>query len=154
MTSGIKITKVYVDSCTEEGMYWDNELLGFGLRISGKTKTYIVQGRVNGQGKRQKVGRHGVFTAEEARKEARQMLATMARGIDPQSAVRARKIEGITLDQVFQEYVQRGNLAPRTESDYKKFLVNYFADWCSQPIVSIKPGMVEHRHQELGKNHG
>jgi integrase len=154
MASGIKITKSFVDACTGPGIYWDSELAGFGLRISGKTKSYVVQSRINGESKRQKIGKHGIFTAEEARKEARQMLASMARGVDPQAAIRARKIEGITLEEVFHDYLRGRKLAPRTEYDYKKFLTNYFADWRNRPIIAIKPAMVEQRHRELGATHG
>lgn len=149
-----KITKSYVDGQTEPGLYWDTELRGFGLCISGKTKTYIVQARVNGRDKRRSIGRHGVLTAEEARKAARQALALMARGVDPKDEARARRIAGISLWDVTEAYLERGRLKPRTVADYRGYVARYFRDWADRPLVGIKADMVERRHAELVERHG
>ena len=56
----------------KDTVFWDSELSGFGVRVhpSGR-KVYIVQTRARGKAaKRVTVGRHGVITAEEARRRA------------------------------------------------------------------------------------
>ena len=61
---------------------WDSELPGFGIRImpTGR-KTYMIQYRDDGgRTRRKRLGRHGVVTAEDARKDARELLASVARG--------------------------------------------------------------------------
>lgn len=152
-----KLTKSYIDSISKPGFYWDTALTGFGLRISGNTKTYIVQARVNGSGegdKRRKIGRHGIFTPEQAREHARKALHQMATGIDPKDAAKAALVANITLSQVFDDYLKRGGLKARTEKDYRGYLSKYFADWANKPLASIKPDMVEARHSKLVGAHG
>ena len=66
-------------------VYWDSELLGFGVRVypTGR-KVYVVQTRADGKdGKRVTVGRHGVITAEEARRRAAHIIARIKAGEDP-----------------------------------------------------------------------
>ena len=58
-------------------VFWDSELLGFGVRVypTGR-KVYVVQTRAGGKdGKRVTVGRHGVITPEEARRRAALIVA-------------------------------------------------------------------------------
>lgn len=82
-----KITKKFVDTLTPgeaDALVWDDELKGFGLRITpAGVKSYIVQYRVGGRSRRMTIARHGVMTPDEARKEARVLLAEVARGVDP-----------------------------------------------------------------------
>jgi integrase len=149
-----KLTKSFVDSLDKEGFYWDKDLRGFGIRISGQTKSYIVQSRINGKDTRRTIGRHGVFTAEEARKRAREILVQMANGIDPKEEARAQREERITLAELFDAYISQRNLALRTENDYSGYMTRYFGDWRNLPITSIKPDMVQERHLTIGENHG
>jgi integrase len=77
---------------------WDADLKGFGLRVEPSgTKTYIVRYRVGG-GRRGtlrqfKVGRSNKLTPDEARDQAKAILAQVDLGKDPQHArVEARKV--------------------------------------------------------------
>ena len=66
-------------------MFWDSELTGFGVRVypTGR-KVYVVQTRADGKdGKRVTVGRHGVMTAEEARRRAALIVARIKAGEEP-----------------------------------------------------------------------
>ena len=64
---------------------WDQELRGFGVQVmpSG-LKSFILQYR-NGEKRSRRIviGRYGVMTVEEARKEARVLLGKIAKGVDP-----------------------------------------------------------------------
>ena len=87
-----RITKRVVEFASpadRELFIWDIELRGFGVRIlpSG-VRTYLVQYRMpGGKQRRMTVGRHGTLTADQARREARQLLAAVERGDDPAGAV-------------------------------------------------------------------
>ena len=67
-----------------EAVFWDHELSGFGVRVypSGR-KVYLVQTRSGGKSKRVTIGRHGVLTAEQARRKAAQVIASIKAGEEP-----------------------------------------------------------------------
>jgi hypothetical protein len=56
----------------------DNELTGFGLRVTPRCMSYIVECRVNGTPKRVTLCRYDEMTPEDARKKAKALLAGMA----------------------------------------------------------------------------
>ena len=68
----------------KDTVFWDSELIGFGVRAypSG-SKHYVVQTRARGTAKRLTVGRHGIITAEEARRRAALMIARIKAGEEP-----------------------------------------------------------------------
>lgn len=88
----LKLTKTNVENLpfTEIGqtIYCDTELPGFWLLVGKRSKTYLAKGRVGRNDIRCTIGKHGVFTTEEARRDARLMLADMARGINPNAVFR------------------------------------------------------------------
>ena len=68
----------------KDTIFWDRELLGFGVRVhpSGK-KVYVVQRRSRGESKRVTVGNHGVLSADQARRRAADMIARIKAGKEP-----------------------------------------------------------------------
>ena len=69
----------------KDTVFWDSELLGFGVRVypTGR-KVYVVQTRAGGKdGKRVTVGRHGVISAEEARRRAALIVSRIKAGEEP-----------------------------------------------------------------------
>ena len=80
----------------KDTVFWDSELVGFGVRVypSG-SKYYVVQTRAGGgAAKRVTVGRHGVLTAEEARRRAALIIARIKAGEDPVPEPMAAKLAG------------------------------------------------------------
>ena len=103
---------------------WDTELPLFGVRVSPKgTKSYVVQYRDDGgHTRRKRLGRHGVVTAEDARKEAREHLASVARGGNPSVEARARRMAPTVdalCDRFMTEYVP-SHCKPSTEAEYRR----------------------------------
>lgn len=104
-----KLTKRTVDSTeirTSDYVLWDDELPGFGLRVfaSGK-RSYVVQYRAAGRSRRFTIGLHGVWTPEEARREAKVLLGQVARGGNP---AEERKLdrEAITVKELCTRYLE------------------------------------------------
>ena len=67
-----------------ETVFWDRELSGFGVRVypSG-SKVYLVQTRAGGKSRRVTIGRHGLLSAEQARRKAAAVIAGIKAGEEP-----------------------------------------------------------------------
>lgn len=64
---------------------WDTALPGFGVRVSGSAKTFVLKYRLAGGRVRwATLGRFGVVTLEQAHARARAYLGVVAGGDDPQ----------------------------------------------------------------------
>lgn len=153
-----KLTKTEVDKLpfTEQAgaqaFYYDTELKGFGLRVSKSTKTYFAETKVQGKTVRVSLGKHGVVTAEEARKEAKVQLAAMTKDINPNQVQRENRIKTITLNEVYMDYMlARKSLKLSTRRDYKTCIEVYLKDWMYKPMLDISRDMVESKHKEISE---
>lgn len=158
-----KLTKQIVDKVPApkaeggQAFVWCTELRGFGCRINHKgSRTYIVQGRVNGKERRVSIGRHGVFTVDQAREQAREVLRGMRLGIDPVEAKARKEAQGITLKETIADYVlhkrtKNGPLKPRTKADIHYHADHSFSDWLDKPVRTITRKSCAERFGELSK---
>ena len=89
-----------------EVVFWDHDLSGFGVRVypSG-TKVYLVQTRSGGKSRRITIGRHGVLTAEQARRKAAQLIARIKAGEEPARS-QAPPDAGPTISEVAERYMK------------------------------------------------
>ncbi len=71
-------------SVEKDTVFWDRELMGFGVRAypSG-SRYYVVQSRGPDGQKRVTVGRHGVISADQARRRAAQIINRIKAGEEP-----------------------------------------------------------------------
>jgi integrase len=151
-----KLTKTFVESVPyalgKQVFYRDSQLKGFGLRVGATTKTYIAEAKVNGKVVRVSIGKHGVFTAEQARERARQLLALMSSGTNPNDIKAEKKAKGIILHQAFEDFQNtRKGLKPRTLKDYTRIMNTDLSDWKHKPLLEITKDMVSLRHTEIGR---
>ncbi len=105
----VKLTKRTVEAASPKGqdyILWDDGLPGFGLRVfpSGK-RSYLVQYRQCGRSRRMSIGLHGVWTAENARREAKAQLGRVAAGDDP-AEERLEDLRAMTVKQLCERYIQ------------------------------------------------
>ncbi|WP_034389173.1 tyrosine-type recombinase/integrase [Hellea balneolensis] len=126
-----KLTKRIVDALETTGkdhIIWDSQLSGFGIRISPKgRKTFVVQYRHHGKSKKVRLGKYGLVTVDQARKEAQTILGALASGKNPSIAVQ-RHVKSPTLNTVanrfLDEYVSV-RLKPGTQANYRQILKCY-----------------------------
>lgn len=153
-----KINKTFVDKIKppKEGqaLYYDDDLKGFGVRVTPSAITYIVQHRVAGKVCRVSIGRHGAFTPQTAEKEAKRLISLMSQGIDPNALKTEKKSQAVTLTEVFERYKESHNLKAQTLKSYEGCIRRCFGDWLSKPITNITKDMVEKRHKELSDANG
>lgn len=106
-----RLTKRVVDSIKPNGrdhFVWDDQLPGFGLRVfSSGVKSYLIQYRQAGRTRRTTIGKHGVFTPEQARLEAKVLLGDVAKGGDP-AQVRFVKRKDPTIAELIDLYLKEG----------------------------------------------
>ena len=94
----------------KDTVFWDSELAGFGVRAypSG-SRYYIVQARERGKpAKRVTVGRHGVLTAEEARRRAARIITRIKAGEDPSPEPEsARDADSPTVREIAERWMEQ-----------------------------------------------
>lgn len=157
-----KLTKTYVEKIPlmEKGQsyYFDTELKGFGVSIGAKGKTYFAQRDVNGKTVRSTIGKHGVFTCEEAREHARQKLAAMALGQNINHVKKKQKREEqnrVTFGKAIEAYrIGRKHLSKTTHYRLDCLKTLYLPDWQNKPLEEITRDMVFERHIKIGEKHG
>lgn len=148
-SSGAKINQVE---------YYDTDLKPFGIRVSPKKKTYIVRRKIEGKMRRVVIGDHGVpWTPETARKKALEILGQLVTGVDiNKEKAKTRivtKIEGTTLQQVYNKYVEIRTPRLSTRRVDESLLKN-LSDWLESPYLAITEDMVDKRHTELTESAG
>lgn len=158
----MKLTKSKVEGLPipeeGQGLHWDDELRGFGVRVTPSgARSYVVQGRVAGKTRRVTLGAHGRLTCDEARKKARVMLISMDDGIDPQIEKKSKAAQAVTLQEVSVDYCKNrqtkkgGALKASTVSDIERHIKTTFSDWANRPIVDITSEMCRDRFEDASK---
>jgi integrase len=137
------------DPSGKQTLYWDTETKNFGVLVSAtsNTKSYVVQGVVNGKDIRRTIGRTDLLTLDEARDKAKQMIGSFAGGVDP----RAEKSSDITVRAAMEAYVQArsGHLRPRSLEGFRGEIERHLASWLALPLMSIDRDAVEKRHAAI-----
>ena len=140
------ISKRTVDGLAVEGkdaVFWDRDLPGFGVRVypSG-AKVYVVQSRARGKSRRVAIGRHGVVSAEQARRQARLVIARIKAGENPSPAPPTPEV---TVADAVERYLREHaavRCKPRTVADYR-----YIAEKHILPELGAVPlGAVGREH--------
>lgn len=155
----LKLTKAYIDRATHEGspkskdIRWDTQIRNFGVRFypSGQ-KTFVLFYRINGRQRLMKLGVYGVKTLDEARKDARQKLVTVERGIDPLTE-REETDSATTISMLCTDYMERYAI-PHKKSwaeDHRLIKRYILPVWKNLKVNQIRRPDVASLHHKIGK---
>ena len=152
-----KITKAFVEKIgfEESGQvfYRDSELIGLGLRVGRTAKVYFAERKLHGKTIRVSIARHNVISLDEARNNARSILAEVSFGKNPHDEEKARKAKLITLSEALDDYIKsRVNLKKSTIQDYRRTFKFYLGDWLNKPLIEISKDMVEAKFRKIGED--
>lgn len=149
---GTTLDRETVRELTEPGIYFDDRLTGFAVRVRASAKgkllkSWIVQYRVGSKQRRQKLGDVAKHGPEWARKKALVWLGKVEDGIDPaEEKETARTASAITLKKVIDQYLamkerqlEDDTLRPTTVNNARLYLArgDYFKALHSKPIDAV-----------------
>lgn len=102
-----KLTKTVIDNATGTDLFlWDNEVPGFGVRIQGDRKTYVVRYRnANRTQRKMKIARCCDMTPDKARDAARKVFAQVSEGKDPAAAKQEAR-DAPTTQELYERYMR------------------------------------------------
>jgi integrase len=154
------VTALRLPAGKQDHFEWDSALPGFGVRIRGKSKRWIVQYRVGAQQRRESLGDVRKVKLDDARRIARQRFAQAELGTDP-AAERAKARSAataikLTLANVAARYLdaKREALRVSTYACAERHFTVLFAPLADQPIADIQRAAVAARLQDISKTHG
>ena len=139
-------------------VFWDSELLGFGVRVypTGR-KVYVVQTRAGGRdGKRVTVGRHGVISPEEARRRAALIVARIKAGEAPiPEPIAVTQANGPTVADLAAAYLREVvavRLKPASAKSYRCTIEKHILPVLGRkPALSLDHAAVSAFHHSLSK---
>jgi integrase len=156
----------------------DAELSGFFVVVGKRTRTFMVQGDLRANGKRQsvrlKVGEAGELNTREARAKAKTLLGSIAKGIDPRSKQatdnesthseggngKDPSAMGPNLGAAWTRYreahLKRKGRSEGTIENFRDHVERLMADWLDQPlsVLGNDPSLVAERHEKITAENG
>jgi integrase len=157
----VKLTNDNVRTLPVKGadvLYPDDETPNFYLRVrEGGSRTFIIQWRQGQFQRRSTVGKIGIYTVDEARKKARQLLVGIDNGTDPiarkaQARVDDRQLFGV----LAAEYIdlRARDLRARSLEQCKLHLLKYFVPLHRLPLHKINRATVAAELRAVSKERG
>jgi integrase len=144
----------------------DTELAGFFVQVGKRTTTFMVQGDLRIDGKRQsirlKIGVAGKITTRKARAIAMEVLGKIARGEDPRNKPKAEPTVPLepTLREAWARYreahMERKGRGARTIENYRDHVERLMGDWQDRTLADLgsDPRLVIQRHEKISKANG
>lgn len=153
-----KLTKRLIDSLKPkeiEYSTWDDELKGFGVRVSPKgAKTFQVYWRAGKRERKRKVGRYPAMTADQARRAAFALLSEVEKGNDP--AVKQdllRKAE--TMNELCKRFMEDHSIPhnkPRSVIENQSLIDRFIIPALGKVnAIDVAQSDVRHLHQSMKK---
>nr|HMU52520.1 tyrosine-type recombinase/integrase [Geminicoccaceae bacterium] len=160
----MKLTKAATARLTlppgkSEAIFFDDDMPGFGLRLrKGGSASWIAQYRIGTKQARVTLGKLTILDADEARREAKRVLAKAGLGVDHQSERRAREAKAaVTFAAVAEMYLRRSvekTQRPKTQAERRRHLERDWKPFRGRPVEEINKRDVAARLQAIAEQHG
>src|SRR5262245_45408486 len=127
--------------CPSDKTYFCDDLPGFGLRVRASgVKRWVVQYEIHGQTRRVTIGSPDLFTADQARRVARQTLAKVRLGQDPAADKAEAKVAAkLTLGSVVNDYLadKAGKMRPSSMAHVRRYLLQWWKPLHGMPLHKV-----------------
>jgi integrase len=159
----MKLTKAAVMALKtdkEDHVYWDDSMPGFGVRVRGGAKRWIIQYRVGRQQRRESLGDIRKVTLDDARSVARKRFASVVLGADPAAdkakARAAAAATKLTLGSVAGRYLdaRRDLIRPNTFKEATRYFAVQWRPLSDRQINGIARADVAAQLQVITKENG
>jgi hypothetical protein len=152
------VAKLALPPGRSEAIYFDEALPGFGVRIrAGGKRTWIVQYRVGTKQRRVTLGNVEVLDPDKARLAARETLAKVQLGGDPQiERAETKARASVTVGAVVSRYLEDAAERQRARSldATRRYLRVHWAPLKEIPIDRVHRATVAARLKEIAKENG
>lgn len=150
----MKLNKSNVDAIplSESGqkIYRDSELIGFAVRATSKSKSYIIERRHAGELFRIVLGKTNEISALSARAKAQMILAKIANG-EYQKPAKAKSVNNpldMTVGEALDIYIEQNDFKPKTVRQYNKYFDLYLG-WSKRKLFEITKNEVLEKFLEV-----
>ena len=156
----LNINALKIPEGKSEIIVFDEQLPGFGIRIrAGGKRSWVCQYRVGGSKQRRvSVGSVEALDPDEARKRAREILARVQLGGDPQVEKHAKRDRAhLTLGNVIGKYLAgyaERRLGPRTLVEVRRALTTQWKPLHEASADTLTRGAVASRLAEIAEESG
>lgn len=153
-----KITKTYIEKSVlprpdgKPAFYFDDEIKGFGVRVTTGAKTFIVDRKLNGKTIRVSIGRYPDWSVQAARDRAKELIVELDKGNDVRQQEKRKNDASVTLQVVFEKFMSERQLRQRTQTDYRRYMDHYLSDWLGKAITTIDSDMIMARYRKIAKS--
>ncbi len=134
--------------------YYDTKIKGLSIAVTDKgTKTFLVYRKINGKPERISIGHYPDMSLDDARAQAHEINAAIARGENPNAE--RRKDKEWTLGHLFELYLKHYAKAHKKtwqedEAQYRRYLLA----WGERRLSSIQKTDLQALHLQIGEQHG
>jgi integrase len=135
------VAKLKLDHGKNDAIYFDDDVHGFGVRLrAGGKRSWIIQYRIGRKQRRLVLGDVGKLDADAARRAAKERLAAVTLGSDPQAEkVAARAKDAITFGSIVESYLAAKEkvLRPKSIAESHRYLLVYWKPLHDMPVHAI-----------------
>jgi hypothetical protein len=126
-----KLTKQFIEleiqpPITGQRFYRDQDLPGFAIRVTRRSKSFVLEKRVGGANRRITIGKCSEMSLESAKRAACVMLGDIAKGNDPSTGRRINTLSDITLREVLQKFLKMKPIRKDTQQNYHYAVNRHF----------------------------